>query len=175
MARWGRRRFRPSYSPSLFRTALEAAPQQGKETVVVNSWGEWLEHVAQAPKTSRHQSDDTNAGFRGTNTWEEGIELATMGWHDGEAEARKISNAIMQRVGSIVERDEELFDVEGQGIDISALNMGLPEHWVRYEQHFAESLRVRMRQPGFRNTDSLRLAALLHVDGDVCQCRKARA
>lgn len=138
MARWGyRRRYRPVY-------ATPSAPiitgQLPFEEIRFESWGDYLAHVSQAPTTSpRKMSIDNAYSFTETASYEEAMKMANEGWASAEADARKLSNAIMRRVGSIVERDEELFDVEGQGIDIGLFNSGLPEHWVRYEQHFQES------------------------------------
>jgi hypothetical protein len=121
------------------------------------TWGEWLDYIKEpCPKqtvqcTSRwgpgdrgslhtFQSSETGMiGFTKTNNYESALKIATEGWEDAEAAARKISNAVMNRIGALVERDEELYDVEGQGIDIGAYNQGIPECWIRYEQHFAEA------------------------------------
>jgi hypothetical protein len=67
------------------------------------------------------------------------MKLAADGWHAAEMEARKLSNALVNRIGSLVERDEEQFDVEGCAIDMGLYREGIPECMVRYEQHFVES------------------------------------
>ena len=141
MARWGYRgrRFRPSYTPTYRASAPLITGKVPFEEIKFSSWGDYLAHVSQEPTSDRKMSTDNTHSFTETASYEEAMKMANEGWASAEADARKLSNAIMRRVGSLVERDEELFDVEGQGIDIGLYNCGEPEHWVRYEQHFNEA------------------------------------
>ena len=105
-----------------------------------NSWGEWIDFVSQPPAGGdMNSSKDGGYHFTRTETYEKALQLATNGWDDAEAAARKISNALVRRIGALVERDEEIFDVEGAAVDVGLMLQGIPEHMVRYEQHFTES------------------------------------
>ena len=138
MARWGRRYSRP-YRPTYSTPSAPLNTGLTLEEIRFDSWGDYLAHVSQTPTSPREMSKDNTFSFTETASYEQAMQMANEGWASAEADARKLSNAIMRRVGSVVERDEELFDVEGQGIDIGLFNSGLPEHWVRYEQHFQEA------------------------------------
>lgn len=118
--------------------------------LVFEDWGQWLEYVTQPPPSDagtgslrRHErrggyawTDADQFNYSRTRTYEEALQLAAAGWHDGEAEARKVSGKLLRELGSVIEKDEELIDIEGQGLDVANFVQGIPEHWVRYERNW---------------------------------------
>src|SRR5258708_6541179 len=100
-----------------------------------NTWNALLKRLKKVSTAQRLASRRIGDGhWSGTSTWEEAVKLLHEGWHDGEANARKLSKAIVAKIGSMVERDEPIYDVEGSGVDVSLYVKNVPECWMRHEQ-----------------------------------------
>lgn len=108
--------------------------------VVFQDWDSWLAHVSQpCPDDASNRSAVYRPGYHYTPDYETALDLAKRGWHDAEADARKLTKVISKEIGSLVEQDVELYDVEGAGVDVQMFAQGIPECWLRNDQKFAQA------------------------------------
>lgn len=122
--------------------------KQGKQLKErFDSWGEFLDYVSspfeehgkQACKRGSHIKDDSDGDWHGTRDFKGAIKLATDGWLEGIAKARKISEPMFNHVSHLIERVDPVFDVEGGSLDIGRYNAGDPEMFQRFENVIVEA------------------------------------
>lgn len=109
------------------------------------TWGEFLEFAENRKAVSAdpdyQRSHDTSGSypeFCRTRDFAHALELARYGWPEGVAAAKPLTDALFDKVTSLVEREEVLHDVVGSSIDIGAYLNGDPECWTRMESHIVD-------------------------------------
>lgn len=104
------------------------------------TWGEFLEFATESKPAGSYRKSRKKGReeFAGTSTFEETVQLAVNGWPEGEAQAKRLADAIFAKVASLVEREEVVHDVVGAAIDIGAYLNGDPECWTRQESHITD-------------------------------------
>ena len=127
------------------------------------SWGEFLEFATESkPVSDLRKSRDTGDSrreFTGTYSFEETLNLAINGWPDGEARAKRLSDAIFSKVASLVEREEMVHDVVGGSIDIGAYLNNYPECWTRQESHIVDGNAPKIFRIVYNNSASAGVSA----------------
>lgn len=72
-----------------------------------------------------------DAGWTGTATFDEAIELATTGWSEARAEFEGIASEVKDRIGQVMDLSfEPTFDVTGVCVDVGRMMSGEPECMV---------------------------------------------
>lgn len=71
--------------------------------------------------------------WHGVKKFEEAVVLAREGWLSAAQDTHAIVAPIFDKVSSLIERTDVLYDVEGHGIDIGRFVQGEPECWQRFE------------------------------------------
>jgi hypothetical protein len=80
---------------------------------------------------------DSN-NFRATANWQECMTLATQGWADGAEKAKALNAQLVDKITSIIERDQLFYDVQGLDFDLGLLLSGEPEHYLNVQQVYSE-------------------------------------
>ncbi len=112
-----------------------------------DNWIDLLEYVKEPStvtgvlqKQAASIQSKYNGGYAwyGTNSFEEAYELGMKGWKEGQDEALKISQPLIERMVNFIERPDIMYDVEGIGIDMGRFNAGDPEPFIRFQTEIVE-------------------------------------
>lgn len=107
------------------------------EKIVFESWGEFLDRCANGKcaltEGKRRSRADGEYSWFGTHDFKDAMDLAVNGWEEGANMATKIAEPMFTHISSMIEKQEIVYDVEGQGLDIGRYLDGEPEHWQRIE------------------------------------------
>lgn len=121
----------------------ETKTERGQEyDWTFDSWFEFVEFGKNRKKSSNSHESSRNVGndhFTGTNNFQEAVELAENGWADGRKKITGLSNALLNKVTQLIQREEIRFDVTGNDFDIALVNQGVPECWMRFENTEVQS------------------------------------
>lgn len=106
-----------------------------------DTWGDYLDYCEHAPRDDRRLSPDnpsTGEGsyqrkFSGVSSFKEAMNLALTGWEEGANRSKKLADPLFDRVSSLIEKPEIVYDVTGMQIDIGRYMDNEPECWQRYE------------------------------------------
>jgi hypothetical protein len=128
------------------------------------TWGEYLKFAMDAPNETEYDSSRKTGGYygkgwSGTDTWEEALKLAIDGWHDGECKANGVAAPILDKLSSLVERQEIVYDVEGMGLDVAAYLKGEPECWQKIETHTVDGTGTRQLRVVYNSAASCGVSA----------------
>lgn len=110
-----------------------------------NSWDKFLD-FAEKSEEQKHlnnhsfgrDADGDCGGFYQTSTWADGLKLARDGWAAKVHTVRELSQPILDKVTSLIERPELVYDVEGSQIDIGRFLDGEPECWQAFQPTIVE-------------------------------------
>lgn len=87
-----------------------------------------------------HRASKTNSrSFYGC-TPVEAQQMADIGWLSGAEKARAMSEGITAALGSLIERHDIVYDVEGAILDIGRYTSHEPECWAKFETMMVESI-----------------------------------
>lgn len=144
---------------------------ESREELTFDSWGDFLEFSQKRTKAvgsvESSRSGINNRDFSGVDNFEEAVSIANEGWSEGASKIKALSQVIMDKVTSMIEKNTIQFDVTGNDFDMAAYLQGVPEHWYRMESHFEEG----------KGTKVLRLvynqSASCGVDKDVMTAKGA--
>lgn len=83
--------------------------------------------------------------WAGTRNYDEAVELATDGWHNGARKIKRYTDAFFRKVSSRVHATEIYRTVEpGITFDVGAYCAGAPDHWLSEEIHVVDGLGNRV-------------------------------
>ncbi len=122
---------------------LVASDKRTYEVFDFDSWGDLLEYADKRESfycggggggvpASRREGYD-RIEFTGTESWQQAYDLAVFGWKDGSVRAGKLSSALVERIGSLVERFHVHLEHVGIDFDMPLVLQGQPEHWYNFE------------------------------------------
>lgn len=107
-----------------------------------DSWGPYVdlaEHgETNMPLTTQGSRESDRGGWAGTSSFEEALELVINGWPDGEKKTRMLSRGLFAHVSHLIERQNVIYDVEGNGIDVAKYLNNEPECWQRFETELTD-------------------------------------
>lgn len=116
----------------------------GYYSKIFPSWTSWLEYsrdprarLCIAPCPSDYL-DVGGVGWKGTRNYEGAFKLAAEGWHEGAAAAKPLTDALVERIGSRIARQDVVYGHEGVEIDMGRFCDGEPEHWQSWETSYIE-------------------------------------
>jgi len=139
-----------------------------------STWGDFLDYCANAPRDKRELSQDNPStlegggkDFSGVNSFGEAMQLALGGWVQGADRSKKISSPLFDRVSSLIEKPEIVYDVEGMQIDIGRYMDNEPECWQRYEYKIEEGTGTRIIKLLYN------VSASAHVSKEVIEAKGA--
>lgn len=151
------------------------------------SWGEFLDYLKQPHKTNSRCSDShggsLGAVWSGTKDFDDALKLATEGWQEGCDKIKKLTAGFVDKLASLIEVQEPVYDVEGSGFDVALVLEGVPEHWVRFETDYREGagriVKIRLAASCSGGTDTsvifargavmAALVELLELAGHRCE------
>lgn len=93
--------------------------------------------VAEYNRASRRNGYDDWAG----GSWRECSRLAQTGWSEGARTIEKMAAPLLTSITSHMRREEVVFDIEGDSVDIGTFMTGNPEPFIRWEETEQESNR----------------------------------
>lgn len=76
--------------------------------------------------------------WAGTETFEEAVKLASDGWTEGEKKTKALSHGLFAHVSHLIERQNVVYDVEGNGIDVAKFLNNEPECWQKFETELTQ-------------------------------------
>lgn len=99
-----------------------------------DSWGSFVDFATNRIRKTTFESSRTGSpSWTGTADITEAVNLASNGWSEGSSKANKLSNALVDRIASMVEAPFIQYDVTGSDFDVAAYLTGEPEHWYTLE------------------------------------------
>lgn len=81
-------------------------------------------------RSSRRSGYDEWAG----GSWEDCAKLARTGWRKGAEKIEKMAAPLLTSITSHMRRQEIVFDVQGDSIDIGTFMTGFPEPFIRWDE-----------------------------------------
>ena len=118
---------------------LRTFDQENKTlTLRLPNWSDFLEYLEDAPCTSpdtQRASRKSSMGpdWSGTRSWAENMQFARAGWSEGEKRITPLTANLFDLVGSMIEKEHIVYDVEGMSIDIARYLDDEPECWQKWE------------------------------------------
>lgn len=103
-----------------------------------NTWSEFVDkanydlekHISKGYcRTSRQGRIGLSYEFQHVNTFDEALDLAHKGWKDGLKESTELSSRVERKLCGQIEREDVVYDVTGEMLDIGRFCAGDPEHW----------------------------------------------
>jgi hypothetical protein len=122
-----------------------------RENWYFESWGDFVNFSATRKPAScigshipasRKTGDDgymDRAKWTGTRDFAEAQKLAIEGWPEGASQVKALAEALLNKVTTLIERQQIQYDVTGNDFDISLVNEGIPECWYRFETDEVQS------------------------------------
>ena len=86
-----------------------------------------------------------------TKDFAEALNLAINGWPEGREKANMFSSAIVDKVSSLIEKQDIQYDVTGQDFDIGLVMQGVPECWYMLTSRIVEGTGTRQLRLVFNN------------------------
>lgn len=110
---------------------------------VFNSWNEFIEFGEKTPrhriyKYSREDSGYMGLEWYGNATYQQAKQYALEGWPEGTAMVSALTDALVDKVSSMIEKPNIQFDVEGTDFDMGLYLKGEPECWYRFVTELSE-------------------------------------
>ena len=132
------------------------------------SWGEMIEYSDKReskfpvagrygdniPASRRPNEDYYGGGGKGwyeSKDFAEALDLAINGWAEGREKANLFSEAIVDKVSSLIEKQDIEYDVVGQDFDIGLVNQGVPECWYTLTTRIIDGQGTRQLRLVFNN------------------------
>ena len=110
------------------------------------SWSEFTEFAGNAKssiptdsRSSRNGKNGEGPKWWGTKTFREATELAAIGWQSEAQKIRELSAPIFELISSLIVREDIIYGVEGQSIDIARFIQNEPECWQSFESQIIEA------------------------------------
>jgi hypothetical protein len=97
------------------------------------SWSEFVEYGS-STKTGRDATKLGSTYFYGEFDMPQAKKAAIEGWQEGTEKITKFVDLFVDKMGSLLQRDEYFYDVTGQDFDLSRVLAGEPECWLATEQ-----------------------------------------
>ena len=130
-----------------------------------DSWGSMLEYSdKRISKYPENKYDRTPASRRTATTegyyeedwyqtknFEEALDLGINGWPEGREKANIFSSAIVDKVSSLIEKQDIEYDVVGQDFDIGLVMQGVPECWYTLTTRIVDGQGSRQLKLVFNN------------------------
>jgi hypothetical protein len=98
-----------------------------------DSWLSQVEHAEKHARPSFQSYEMAASAFFGDVDWHESLKMAQYGWPEGVKKADAISQAILNKITSLIEREHVQYEVAGNDFDVAMVNQGVPECWIRTE------------------------------------------
>lgn len=107
------------------------------------SWSEFTEFAGTAkssiPTDSRVSRSLRMPKWAGTPTFSDACDLALLGWQSEAQKIRELSAPIFELISSLIVREDIVYGVEGQSIDIARFVQNEPECWQSFEAQIIEA------------------------------------
>jgi hypothetical protein len=108
------------------------------------SWFDYVEFGKNRVPASIHTQSSRNIedGYTQwymTKDFDHAVKLAEEGWSEGNKKIRVLSDALLNKVTQLIQREEVRFDVTGNDFDIALVNQGVPECWLHFENTEVQS------------------------------------
>lgn len=114
-------------------------------------------------ETRSSHKTDMGKGWSGTETFEEALKIAREGWPEGRNKALSLSSTLFDKISTLIEKPDLIYDVEGNDYDLGLYLKGEPECWMKYQTQVVEGQGTKIIKLVFNTATSAGVSSRIMI------------